>query len=359
MAPVPFFYFLTLTFISRSNFWNFICLHISRNWWEIKQTLLLPSDRRSSICHRMMQMRMLYVMTLTYISKVTNLVMSISRKRWYLSQKCVKWLLQRFISATDWCHCECVTSWPCPSFARSNIFLLFFKNLSMQRMSPADLRRLVRPRRGIALVIYKVARLHESCWLENWLNCVFTDKDAPPYWKKSWWMCCWRRLHCLSLSYINDINSLWNRYVVSWVQRLAGDRGDPSAKLLCEFTQISDFMYHLFRQRWRGTARCVVGRSSYFAVLLPCQWLHKLKSMWTACGVTKVPGSLVRSLSIQYWQAELLLLCQLWAEPERPHIRLSYWTASGGYDLLSSFDAPDREDLSNQQLHVHAAYPHY
>ena len=44
-------------------------LRISRTWWEIEQTLLLSSDRKSCICHRMAPVRMLYIITLTYISQ--------------------------------------------------------------------------------------------------------------------------------------------------------------------------------------------------------------------------------------------------------------------------------------------------
>ena len=36
------------------------------------KTLLLPSDRKSDISHRMAPLRMLYILTLTYIFKVTN-----------------------------------------------------------------------------------------------------------------------------------------------------------------------------------------------------------------------------------------------------------------------------------------------
>ena len=48
--------------------------------WK-KQTLLLPSDRKSDICHRMATLQMLYVMTMTYIFKVMNCQMRKSRKR--------------------------------------------------------------------------------------------------------------------------------------------------------------------------------------------------------------------------------------------------------------------------------------
>ena len=63
------------------------------------QTLLLPSDRKSGICHRMAPLdrksgichrmaplRMLYIMILIYIFKVMNLKMWISRKCWELAK---------------------------------------------------------------------------------------------------------------------------------------------------------------------------------------------------------------------------------------------------------------------------------
>ena len=64
------------------------------NWlfWQVNarkmQTLLLPSDRKSGICNRMVPLRMLSIMTLSYIFKVTKFDMWISRKRWELTKKC-------------------------------------------------------------------------------------------------------------------------------------------------------------------------------------------------------------------------------------------------------------------------------
>ena len=48
------------------------------------QTLLLPSDLKSGICHRMAPLRMLYVTILTYSFKVTNSEIGTSRKWWEL-----------------------------------------------------------------------------------------------------------------------------------------------------------------------------------------------------------------------------------------------------------------------------------
>ena len=46
-------------------------MQISRILWEVKQTLLLPSDRKSDICYH-----------LDPIFKVTNFEMRISKKQW-------------------------------------------------------------------------------------------------------------------------------------------------------------------------------------------------------------------------------------------------------------------------------------
>ena len=112
-------------------------------------------------------MRMLYVMTLTYIFKVTNFEMKISQnwwelaknaqvwlyigcylpsnrniakavllnfqgnkfeslifqKRWELSQKCVIWLLQRLIFVIEWHYRDyCITRWSWPSFFQGQTF---------------------------------------------------------------------------------------------------------------------------------------------------------------------------------------------------------------------------------------------
>ena len=55
-------------------------------FWEVNagkmQTLLLPSYRKSGICHRTARPWMLFVMIFTYIFTVTHFEMWISRKRW-------------------------------------------------------------------------------------------------------------------------------------------------------------------------------------------------------------------------------------------------------------------------------------
>ena len=47
-------------------------LRISCGWWKIEKTLLLPSHRKSCFCHRIAQLWILHIVTLTYISKVTK-----------------------------------------------------------------------------------------------------------------------------------------------------------------------------------------------------------------------------------------------------------------------------------------------
>ena len=47
-------------------------LWISHIWWEIEQTLLLPSNRKSCICHRMPQLKMLYIIPWPTFAKIWN-----------------------------------------------------------------------------------------------------------------------------------------------------------------------------------------------------------------------------------------------------------------------------------------------
>ena len=61
------------------------------------QTLLLPSDRKSGICNRIVPLQMLSIMTLTYIFKVTNFEMRISGKLWELAKNAHVWLSYMFI----------------------------------------------------------------------------------------------------------------------------------------------------------------------------------------------------------------------------------------------------------------------
>ena len=60
--------------------------------WKNGKTLLLPSDRKSDIFHRMAPLRMLYIMTLICFLKVTKFEMCISGKGWELAINCHVWL---------------------------------------------------------------------------------------------------------------------------------------------------------------------------------------------------------------------------------------------------------------------------
>ena len=105
----------------------------------------------------MTPLRILYIKTLTYIFSHTisgNIKIYSISKMVRVSEKCSS---TTFLQV-DICHwrkcCECCTMWPWPSFSRSNIFLLCicYKKLHRQRISPADLLRLARPSRAVALV---------------------------------------------------------------------------------------------------------------------------------------------------------------------------------------------------------------
>ena len=88
--------------------------------WKM-QTLLLPSDRKSGICHRMTHLRMLHVMTLTYIFNITNVEMWISRKLLELARNAQVWLVEVNI-----CYrmvpLRMLYSWYSPKFSRSQIW---------------------------------------------------------------------------------------------------------------------------------------------------------------------------------------------------------------------------------------------
>ena len=85
------------------------------------QTLLVPSDRKSGICNRMVPLRMLSIMTLSYIFKVTKFEMWLSRKRWALTKNAQVWFWYRLIFAIEWDQCEWCTPWLWPNFSRLNI----------------------------------------------------------------------------------------------------------------------------------------------------------------------------------------------------------------------------------------------
>ena len=85
--------------LSWSKFLLFLLFYrISHKCWEIKQTLLLSSDRKSCICHLMANLRILCIVTLIYNFKVTTILeiilYLISGKRWELA-KIVKYVIYR------------------------------------------------------------------------------------------------------------------------------------------------------------------------------------------------------------------------------------------------------------------------
>ena len=67
---------------------------------------------------------MFYILTLTDNFQVTKFEMWISGKLWKLAKNAQVWRLQRLIFAIEWDHGDWRTSKPCPSFSRTNIFLL-------------------------------------------------------------------------------------------------------------------------------------------------------------------------------------------------------------------------------------------
>ena len=176
---------------------NFQLAILTCTSWKM-QTLLLQSDRKLAICHRMSPLRMLYILSLAYIFKVTNFVMWISRKLrkqakqaeiWlyissYLSSNgvsvsvvhCVvhrdldlnfqdhtfetliswKWraitkmcligLLQKLIFTIKWHNCECCTPWPWTSFART--IWIRYKNNGWTNGCTSDLYQIDKSRRN-------------------------------------------------------------------------------------------------------------------------------------------------------------------------------------------------------------------
>ena len=98
-------------------------LRMPRKWWEIEQTLLLPIDRKSCICRQIATWWILYIVTLTYIFKVTHFEMWISRQRRKMA-KIFRATIWRLVFASRWDHCEWCSPWRWPSFARSTIVFI-------------------------------------------------------------------------------------------------------------------------------------------------------------------------------------------------------------------------------------------
>ena len=66
MGPMQMLYFM-MTYIFKLKLFKWLFWHVKAG---SMQTLLLPSDSESGICHQMSSLGMLYIMTLTYISRL-------------------------------------------------------------------------------------------------------------------------------------------------------------------------------------------------------------------------------------------------------------------------------------------------
>ena len=71
LAQITFFYSFAFIFKFKT-VGILLFLRISRKWWKIEQTLPLPSDMKSGISHRIAPLRLLYIVILTYIFKITK-----------------------------------------------------------------------------------------------------------------------------------------------------------------------------------------------------------------------------------------------------------------------------------------------
>ena len=121
MTQVPFFFYLTFTIFNVNVLAVYLFLRISCKLWKTEQRLLLLTDRKSCICCRMVPLRMLCVMTLNYIFKVTDFEMWISRKRRKIAWK---WSSMTFIDIDIWHRTLlCLITlrmWPWPRSSKSN-----------------------------------------------------------------------------------------------------------------------------------------------------------------------------------------------------------------------------------------------
>ena len=123
MAQILFLYALTLFFIFKLNFIFF--------YWFVKilkpvrdRETTMAINRKSGICHRMAPLRTLHVVSLSYIFKITNFEMWMSRECWALVNK----LSRITFIKVDICHqCECCTPWPWPKFSRYNLSIGYFE----------------------------------------------------------------------------------------------------------------------------------------------------------------------------------------------------------------------------------------
>ena len=150
-------------------------------FWQIStgkmQTLLLPSARKSCICHRMAPLGMLHIVTLIYIFKVTNSEMWISWQWWELAKNAQVWLSYRLIFAIERDHRACCTPWPWPSFSRSNIFLLFtgYEKFAGSRFPG----RFASTRMALAveMLLFKIAIMFSNSLVDVQINKMCTVRE--------------------------------------------------------------------------------------------------------------------------------------------------------------------------------------
>ena len=111
------------------------------------QLLLLPSDKKSGYWYRM-ALQMLYIMTLTYVFKVTKFDMWISWKRWELATAAQVWLLQRLIFAIELDHCDT----PCSQIFIFKVKHFFVMHLLKKMCAGSGYPWQICPRREVSLV---------------------------------------------------------------------------------------------------------------------------------------------------------------------------------------------------------------
>ena len=123
---------------------------ISTKAWKCKRYYC--HQMGSLICHQMAPLRMLYIMTLTYIFKETNFEIWISWKRWKLAKNAQILLLLRQIFAIDIDHCECCTLWPSLNYSRSQILNVYmsekvrpFTKMYHMTFAEVDIRHRIAP----------------------------------------------------------------------------------------------------------------------------------------------------------------------------------------------------------------------
>ena len=107
-------------------FRNVVLCNLSLNFQGHTFQFAILTNQRSknaniTIASRMVPLRMLSIMTLSYIIKVTKFKMGIYRQRWELTKNAHVWLSYKLIFAIEWDHWDYCTAWLWPNFSRSNI----------------------------------------------------------------------------------------------------------------------------------------------------------------------------------------------------------------------------------------------